>query len=158
MSDKSKIPAHILDLSKKALGGISLTLNGETAEAKFEGNVVFDNLPEGQTKEAIEQAFAHVHSCIGGVTHAFGEKCNEAAIANKDLKTVTLEVPLVGKDTWSVTYHRSKTFPVPGGTEVTRYGVLEGKLETYEARGKVGVLKNVREEIGAAALAAFGAK
>lgn len=159
MSDKSKIPADIAAFAEKDLANLSLSITDNTGVIKREGSLVFTDLPEGLTKEGIEAAFSHVHSRMAAQALSFGRKCNEAAKENKELKTVTMDADLVGKDNWGLAWQRSKTFPVPGGTsEVTHHGVVTTKLDTYEARRNVGVLKNVLEEISTAAAAAFGGK
>lgn len=158
MSDKSKVSAAVADLATKLGSGITITIDGNSASAKIEGNPLLDNLPEGITREQAEQLHTHATNVYSGLSYAFGTKATDALKKHSKVDSVVLEAPLIGKDTWTMNYSRSKTYPAgpAGGEPVTRYGVIDAKLEVYAARGKVGEMKIVREEIGAAALAAFG--
>lgn len=156
MSDKSKIPAEVIELSKKLAKGLTIKVDGNVATTEISGNPYKENLPEGLTEENLEAVQKYNSTFYAAATHAFGDTALASLKKAKSVDKVTAEFPLHGKDVFSVGFKREDTFTVPGtGEKGTNYGVISAKLETYEARANRGVIKHIRDELSAKALAAF---
>lgn len=157
MSDEKKIakisPA-VLKLSETIAPAIKIAKDG-TVEVEKE--LYLNNLPEGLTKETLEQVQGYNSDFFAATAHAFGHAGIKHMKTHKDAQVLSASFDLVGKDTWSVGIERQKSFPNPADADkpITSYGVVTGKLEVNEARFKVGQLKQVKIELGDAALKAL---
>lgn len=94
-------------------------------------------------------------------THAAGEVSGRLLAKSKDLGVTVSHFPLLGKDSWSVTYKREKE--VSGGIpkegepplpKKTVYGSTLGTLDVY-AVGNTGEMSKVKKHLAASAKGLF---
>lgn len=150
----SKISETNLKLSETIKSGIKITKD-HTVEIDPEAYI--KTLPENLSKEIVEQVNQHNSNFFAASSHAFGHTAVDHMAKHKDVEVLSASFPLLGKDTWNVGVDRKKTFPNPANPDqpIESYGVISCKLEINEARLKVGQLKQVKLELGEAALKAL---
>lgn len=149
-----KINAEVIKLSDLIKPGIKIA---KDATVEIDPELYTKTLPEGLTKETVEQVNQHNSNFFAATTHAFGHTAVDHMKKHKDVEVLSASFPLLGKDTWNVGIDRKKTFPNPANPDqpIESYGVVSAKLEINEARLKVGQLKQVKLELGEAALKAL---
>ena len=155
----SKISPAITALSSIVAAGIKINVADGIATTVVEKDLYLKNLPPEVTEDQAKALQAYNSEYYAASAKAFGEAAVPVFKANKKIESISADFPLIGKDNWSVGIDRSKQFPNPqGGEPTTQYGAMSFKLETQAARGSRGVIKHVREEISATALALLGGK
>lgn len=90
---------------------------------------------------------------------AIGELGIDAMKKHPNLVSLEAVVPLQGKDSFTVTVDRQREYPKPGsktGEKIKAFGVLNTQLDTVSSRSNLGQMKQVRQELQEAAMAAFG--
>ena len=155
----SKAAAVNAELYAKAKAGITITVADGIPATIVEKGMFENNLPATVTKEQAKDYEEYRSEYFAATSKAFAETALPVFNEHKKIASISADFPLLGKDNWSVGIDRSKQFPNPqGGEPTTQFGAMSFKLETQAARGSRGVIKHVREEISAAALALLGGK
>lgn len=153
----SKIPAAITTLAGAIAAGMTVAVDGAVAAVTVAPDLYTKNLPVNVTEEAAKALHEYSSNFYAAAAKATGDVALDTMKKHKKVEEVAAEFPLLGKDVWAVKVERSATNRNPGtGEEVVSYGALSGKLVTQDARGNRGLIKHVREELQASALAAFG--
>lgn len=160
MSDaKSKISQEVLDLSKVLAKGISIKVEKGTPVAKAEvvDALYAANLPANVTEDNLKAVQQYNSTFMAAATHAFGQQAIATMAKNKSVEEVVAEIPMFGKDEFSVGMERSKKFHNPGtGAETDpTYGFVTAKLVTAAARSNRGMINHVRKELQEEALKAL---
>lgn len=113
-------------------------------------------LPDGITVDIVKQIQDHNAVFYPAVTKAFGEAAIEAMKADKALESLDLSVPMVGDDKFDVNFKRSYEHMDMATKEMkTSYGGLSASLTVQAARHNRGAMSTIKNELKAAALAAF---
>lgn len=153
----SKITPEVQTLSDKLAKAIKIEVKDGAAKTTVEADQYLANLPEGLTEAQIKLKQNYDGQFFAAASKAFGEAAIPVLKKHKDIDQISAAFPLYGKDAFSVSMDRSKTYPNPaGGEPSTTYGVLSAKLETQAARANRGLIKHIREELSESALKAFG--
>lgn len=153
----SEIKQETKDLAARIKPEIKL--NEKTGVGVISPELYEKLLPEGLTKKMAESFQAHNSSLIAATTYALGEIGVPAMKKNKDLDSVSVEMPTVGKDYIGVKINRSRTVPEGGrdgvsGTK-TKYGTTSIEMNVYASKPR-GELSKVKSWISEQADAAFG--
>lgn len=152
----SEIKKEVLDLSKKIGDGLSLGEKGIIAPAE---GLYETLLPEGLSMDTLERVQAHNTEVLAATMHAVGKIAIPAMQKDDTLNKVTLELPTVGKDTFSFAFDRSRQVRdgAPGDKDAgmkTKYGISTIAVDIYGAgnRGDVGAVKSFLSQDAADAL------
>jgi len=157
----SDISIEVIDLSKKLSQKITTGLdenNPTLGVAVIDEKAYIETLPEGISEEQVKSLQKHNSNFVAAAVHALGEgHAIEFFKKNKDAQSIEMTVPLVGKDSLSMTIAREKTYPgINGNADVTKYiQATTLKLDTYASKNS-GQLKKVRDtlaQLGQKALA-----
>ena len=147
------ITPEIKELSEKIAKGVSV----KDGKIEIDANTYVQTLPENLSVEQVKAVADHNSNFFPAATLAVGHAAIEAMKKDKKLDSLSAEVPLIGKDHFDLTIERSRTFPNPqGGEASTTWGNVKASLVTQSARASRGVMNNVRDELSAEALKAFG--
>lgn len=152
-----EIKKEILDLATKLKS--EFTLDHKTGIVAVTADAYEKLLPEGLTKEIVEQLQTYNTEMLAASTYMVGEMSIPAMTKNKDLDNVKLEMPMIGKDLLHVSFDRSRQVPSRGedgvaGTK-TKFGASSASFEIYSA-GPRGELKKIKHMLAEQAAAAFG--
>lgn len=133
-----------------------MVIDGNTKLASVADGTYVKLLPAGVTEEQIKAVQEHNTTFIAAGALAFGEASINAMKADEKLDAIELSIPTVGSDTFGFNFKRSAQVPTPGSKEThTSFGQMRVKAEVY-ATGSRGELANVKKQLAADALAAFG--
>lgn len=114
------------------------------------------SLPVGLDLETIKKLQDHNANFFPAVTKAFSEKAIETMKADKKIEQLDLSVPMVGEDKFDVTFKRSYEHMDMATKEMkTSYGGISASLTVQAARHNRGAMSAIKNEMKAAALAAF---
>ena len=156
MSDIKKEVVDLAAVLKK-----EIKVDNKTGIATITDGIYEKNLPDGLTKTAIEQLQAYNTRMAAAATLAVGEIGCDTFKKHKDLDSIDLEVPLIGKDRLNISFDRSRQVPLRGENGVTgtqtKYGSASVSYDMY-GTGPRGELKKVKQYLAEQALAAFGSK
>ena len=154
-----KNQTQVEDLSTRLKNNLKLEVaDDNTAKVSGLETAFHDNMPE-ELRAQSKKLHDYSSTFYTATALAVGEASIDAMKKNKKLQTVEAAVPLEGRSTYTVMMERSKEYPKPGsktGEKITAFGVLNTKLDTVTARSNAGGLKEVRQRLQDAALAAFG--
>ncbi len=150
------ISPEIKDLAAKIKDGLTF----QDGRISVDPETYVSTLPEGMTKESVKALHDHNSHFYSAATLAVGEMAIEHMKKDKKLEAVEASVPLYGKDTFDLTIERSRTFANPQDKDkpTTTYANVKATLVTQSARAARGTMNQVRQELAASALAAFGSK
>jgi hypothetical protein len=142
-------------LSEKIRTAIKeVKIDPETGHAKLPKEFIETILPEGITVETLQTLNKFTSAFVPAASHAWGEECVEfKQTQDKENKfnDMTLTVPVVGKDEWTVGYRHAKNVVNPQTKETSiKYGNLSVKYDMY-ATGDNGEFSKVKEMISARA-------
>ncbi len=155
----SKVSSVNAELKALVTPGINITVADGMAKSVTEKGMFIKNLPSEITEEQALIYEGYRSEYMGATAAATADLSLPIFQEHKNITSIAVDFPLVGKDNWSVGIERSHDYPNPkGGEGTTTLGAMTFKLETHAARGSRGVLKQVREETAAAYLAALGGK
>lgn len=106
------------------------------------------NLPEGLSMDGAKKY--HDYNCDFAAAGrlAFSEMSVEAMVSDKNLETVTGEIPMVGKDVFTFKIDRSRTYPdsINKGPDTVKYGVSTAGI-TMEATKNIGQMNVIKNHI-----------
>ena len=131
-----------------------------TATATIDENAYVANLPEGITKEIVEQLNDYDTSVASALACTLGNAAIPEIKKNKNLDHVILTLPTVGKDSFKATFDRERQVPSrdennkPNGTRPT-FGVVNVDHTMYGTRNRAQ-MASVKKMLGEKATAAFG--
>lgn len=152
MSDKQLPVAHT-DLVK-ALSKHIQTVDGKPV---VDTDAYISNLTGDVTADEIKRVAEHNARFFPAATHAGGNAANAAFKADKKLDKVTVSFGMEGKDKFDITYEREHTYPgIKDRPDTTVFCAVSPKYVTQSARGSVGLMAKVRDELAEDALKAFG--
>jgi hypothetical protein len=107
--------------------------------------------------EIVEKLQDHNAVFFPAVTKALGEKAIESMKENSSLTQLDLSVPMVRDDTFDVSFKKTYDHMDLKTKEMTTsYGGVSASLTIQAARHNRGPMKNIKDELKATALAAFG--
>ena len=148
----SKINENVVALAEKLKGHMTYADKKVTVSP----DAYIQTLPEGLTAEHVNALHEHHSILFPAVTLAHGGISEDAMKKEKDLASLSLEFPMVGKDHFDVHYNREQTFPNPaGGEPITKFGTVRTALVTQSAVASRGEMNKVRDFLSAEALKAF---
>ncbi len=152
----SKIPAPVLALAEQLSKKIAIVEGKLTIDA----DAYVTTLPESLSVEQAKAVQEHNTHFYPAVTKAAGDIAVAHFKKEKKIDQLDLEVPLLGKDHFDLTFERSRDFPNPQdkANPIKVWGNVKASLTTQAARGSRGVMNTVRDELSEAALKAFGGK
>jgi hypothetical protein len=114
------------------------------------------SLPEALTLEIVKALQEHNAVFLPAVTKAFSEKSIDAMKADTKIEQISLCVPMVGDDKFDVTFKKSYEHMDPSTKEMkTSYGGISASLTVQAARHNRGAMSVIKNEMKAAAMAAF---
>ena len=114
------------------------------------------SLPDGLTLDTVKKLQEHNAVFYPAVTKAFGESAIEAMKADEKIEVLDLAVPMVGDDAFNVNFKRSYEHMDMATKEMkTSYGGLSASLTVQAARHNRGAMSAIKNDLKAAALAAF---
>lgn len=133
------------------------TLDAATGVATVAKDLYEHLLPEDLPRETVERVQAVNAEIAAAATLAIGELAIPAMKKNKDLSRVTLNIPATGRDSFEVTFDRSRQVrSAPGSDEmVTKFGTTNVGFVTYGTRNR-GQLAAVKAQLAEQATKALG--
>jgi len=161
---KSPIKSEIQDLSDRI--GKTLKIDKEVvsgvAKATIPDTTYIDNLPEGITKEVVEQVQTYNTQMGSALALALGSAAIPAMKKNADISSVEVKMPVVGKDYIAVDFTKERQVPSrdennqPNGTK-SKFGntTVEYGMYGMTSRGQLLAVKTLLTD---QAMAAFGNK
>lgn len=134
-----------------------VAVDSKTGVATLPETAYVDNLPEGLTKDIVEQVQDYNTTFATASAYSIGEAGNKAFKKHSSLDHVTAEIPTVGGDSFGFDFRRSKEVnAAPGSAEKkTIHGVMSIK-HTMHSIGKRGDVGRVRDFLQAQATAQAG--
>lgn len=150
------IAKHFTD----AAGDIQISANGEEGEIKGIGRDFYlARATDAGLDEQTLQRVADFHTdLVPGTTLGVGQAAIPVFAANPGLKSVSVSVPLLGKDHFNVKINREQITPGGAGGEVrTSYGTTTQGFENYNTKNR-GELSKVKQLLSAQAKAQYGEK
>jgi hypothetical protein len=147
--------------TKKTIDTLAETLKPQIeikdGAATIAADAYVKSLPEGVTMEVVKSIQDHNANFFPAATKAFGEKAIDAMKENSSLSQLDLSVPMVGDDTLDVTFKQSyEHMDMKTKEMTTSYGGVSASLTVQAARHNRGPMKNIKDDLKSAALAAFG--
>lgn len=130
------------------------------ATATIDQTAYVDNLPDGITREIVEQLNEYDTSVASALAATLGNAAIPEIKKNKNLDKVTVTLPTVGKDSFSATFDRERQVPArnekgePAGTRPA-YGIVNVEHTMYGTRNRAQ-LAGVKKMLTEKATAAFG--
>lgn len=152
MSDKTKLAPEVVAMAKIIADNVERK-DGETPAISKEA--FKKTLPEALTEEIVDGVYDHRNTFMAASAQVTAGIALEELTKNKDLKSVTLEVPMHGKDTFAVTVERRNEYPDmtdKSKPPVVKYGQMTTKYTAYESSARVGQVKIVKAEAAERAL------
>lgn len=156
MSDLSQ---RVLDLSKQIQDNTHADHKTQLMSAK-EDTLYEQLLPEGLTVDQYKAFQAHHTDLVAAAAHAVSHKALPLAQKHSDMKALSFELPMPGKDSMSAEWQRSVQVPnrlADGTTDGTKekFGAVSVKISTYATgnRGALAIVKKMvsdeaREKLG----------
>lgn len=151
-----EIKDNVSTLAKTIQGALSI--DKETGTGTVTPDFYVANLPEGVTAETVKSIQAYNTTMAAALTLALGRESIPVMTKNKGLEQTTVNLPTVGKDSFSATFVRSVKTNNPFDKEAAptdKFGSASVKYDMYGA-GSRGQVKAVKENLVAEATAAFG--
>lgn len=154
------VKPEVIDMytALRADSTIDVPKGATTAKVEVAKGVYGRLLPEGITQEIVETVRNHDTLFAAATGLLVGEVGTDQMIKHKQLERVTVEIPTVGKDSFSATFDRSRQVPdrnaEGGATTRTKYGSLGVEMNFYGAKSR-GQLLKVKEHLGARAAEAL---
>ena len=130
------------------------------AAATIDQTAYIDNLPEGITKEIVEQLNDYDTSVASALASTLGNAAIPELKKNKNLDKITVSLPTVGKDAFNATFDRERQVPSrdennkPNGTRPA-YGIVNVEHTMYGTRNRAQ-MASVKKMLSEKATAAFG--
>jgi hypothetical protein len=153
-----KTPTEVTDLRAKLAKVITLDVakDGTATHGGLDKVLSTAFTPEELKND--EDVMSKRSTLFTAFAGAVGDVGIAAMKKHPNLKVVEAVLPLTGKDTFTVTVDREKSYPKPGkpGETIKAFGVLNTQLDTVSSRSNRGLMKQVRQELQEKALAAFG--
>lgn len=134
MSDK-------INLKQTFESNLTVTKKGETS---LDAKAFSDALQVADVSEKQYKAVTELNSAIAsGLTEALAEKTLPAFKANKDLESVSVKLPTVGRDFFEVSIDRQGKYRNPAdGSEIVKYGIVNLEHNVLGTRkGEFGAVK-----------------
>ena len=158
-TEGAKVKATVLDLSKALSADVKISAKGEVT---LSDGIFEKHLPDGITPDIVKAVTAYEGEFIAAAAHAVGHHAVDTFKKHKGVESIAVTVPMAGKNTLDLSLERSRTFPGMvrdgvAGPEVVKYATMDVKYTVHEAAGSRGQLKQVRNSVNEAALAAYGA-
>lgn len=146
--------------TKNQIDALATELKGQIeikdGAATIAADAYTSSLPEGITVGIVKQLQEHNAVFFPAATKAFGEKAIEAMKADGKLESLDLSLPMVGDDKFDVSFKRSYEHMDMATKEMkTSYGGVSASLTVQAARHNRGHMSTIKNELKAAALAAF---
>lgn len=146
--------------TKNQIDALAADLKGQIEIKEGAATIAADaytaSLPEGITVDIVKQLQDHNAVFFPAATKAFGEKAIEAMKVDGKLESLDLTVPMVGDDKFDVSFKRSYEHMDMATKEMkTSYGGVSASLTVQAARHNRGHMSAIKNELKAAALAAF---
>jgi len=147
--------------TKKTIDTLAESLKGQIevkdGAASIAADAYVKSLPEGVTMEVVKTIQDHNANFFPAATKAFGEKAIEAMKADDKITQLDLTVPMVGDDTFDVSFKKTyEHMDLKTKEMTTSYGGVSASLTVQAARHNRGAMKNIKDDLKSAALAAFG--
>lgn len=143
----SKLNDRVIAIASTLAEGV--TIDKKTGETKPEEGLFAKTLPEGLTLEQYELAQQHNVDMVAAGGKVLGDIALPVMKAHKDVTTVNLSIPSVGKDSFDFSIDREKQYrDVKSGETITKYGVLnaEHNVQATKNKGQYGLVKRLISE------------
>jgi hypothetical protein len=135
---------------------LSSKIDIKDGSASISEDAYVKSLPEGLDIETVKKLQDHNANFFPAVTKAFAEKSIEAMKADNKIEQLDLSVPMVGEDKFDVTFKRSYEHMDIASKEMKKsFGGISASLTVQAARHNRGAMSAIKNEMKAAALAAF---
>jgi hypothetical protein len=149
----TEIKSDILELSKTLKGKIKI---GENGVATVEEGTYVSLLPEGVTEDNARKLQSFHSELAAAATLATGELAVPYMKKHKDVVSVDLTIPMIGKDSLDVNIKREKTVTNPQSKEQsTVYGAATAGFTVYSTRPR-GEMAKVKSHLAELAMKALG--
>lgn len=149
----TEIKTDVLELSKTLKGRIKI---GENGVASIEPGTYVSLLPEGVTEDNVKKLQSFHSELAAAATLATGELAVPYMKKNKDVASVDLSIPMIGKDSLDVNIKREKTVTNPTTKEQsTVYGAATAGFSVYSTRPR-GEMAKVKSHLAELAMKALG--
>ncbi len=153
----SDIKPAVLDMSKQIK--VEIALDKATGVATVPADLYERLLPDGLTVGAIKIQQEHNSVFAAATLHALGQVAVPALHKNKDIDSVDLSVPTVGKDTFNASVQRSRQVPnrTPDGVSgtTTKFGSSSIEFNMYGTKSR-GQIAKVKDALSAEATKILG--
>ena len=154
---KAEIGLHVQSLAE--LIKSDAKVSKADATGKIEVTVGDDlyarSLPEGITKEIVEQLQSHNAAFAAAGVLAAGDIGLKQLKKDKTATHVAMAIPTVGKDRFDFAFHRQATVSDGQGGQKEKFGTASAKFIMYGA-GARGEMKKVKDHLADQALDVFG--
>lgn len=155
---KSNIKPEIVALADKVKA--LMNMDKKSGIATVADDTYTKLMPEGLTKEIVEQVQTYNSQLVAAGALALGEAAIPVMKKNDAVDRATLTIPMVGKDYIGLSFDRSRQVPSrdadnnPNGTR-TKFGSTSAEIVQYGTKSR-GQLLNVKNLLGEKAAEAFG--
>lgn len=149
----NEIKSDILELSKTLKGKIKI---GENGVATVEEGTYIALLPEGVTEDNARKLQSFHSELAAAATLATGELAVPYMKKHKDVASVDLTIPMIGKDSLDVNIKREKVVTNPQTkSQSTIYGAATTGFTVYSTRPR-GEMAKVKSHLAELAMKALG--
>lgn len=149
----TEIKSDVVELSKTLKGKIKI---GDNGVATIEAGTYTSLLPEGVSEDTVKKLQGFHSELAAAATLATGELAVPYLKKNKDVGSVDLSIPMVGKDTLDVSIKREKVVTNPTSkAQTTVYGAATAGFSVYSTRPRGEMLK-VKSHLAELAMKALG--
>lgn len=144
MSELKQITTDLSDKIKKA---IKINLKDGRADDELLKDVYVSTLPEGLTKEIIEQVDQHNTVFGPAALKALGDVSTPLMKKHPNLVKTELKIPTVDKSFFSAVFEHTAMVRAPGKEPAPKHGVGTVKLDWYGASSHRGEYKKVKDQL-----------
>jgi len=129
--------------------GSAISVNAKEGKASITEGIWEANLPEDVTPSIVKSLDNYTTTFVAAGLHAFGKASVDAMKGNKTLDSLSLSVPMIGKNSVDFTVERSKVThsPKEPTVDILKYGVSTTTLTAHADNRNAGQLKIARSMI-----------
>jgi hypothetical protein len=121
-----ELPAHIKTLADELEAAVTLDVATKTGDIPGFEDIVAKHLPPALTMELLKESQGFLIDVTAAQTQAFGNRSQQAMVADKELDRTTLRTKL-GHSAIDTSYSRHKS-GTAAGAEWNKYGVAKSDL------------------------------
>lgn len=149
----NEVKEDVRALAKTLKGKISI---GENGVASIDKDTYVTLLPETVSEPAVRALQGFHSELAAAATLATGELAIPYLKKNKDVGSVNLSIPMIGKDTLDVSIKREKVVTNPAsGEKTTTYGAATTGFSVYSTRPR-GEMAKVKSHLAELAMKSLG--